>query len=96
MRAVSRKDFLSHGGVGLIGAMLLGAAGCNRSDGKVVRFFTGIRETAALESRAGGSVATGLGGSEKGGKDNGAGIDQIFIRRMHPARMLYLLLYTRR
>ena len=49
MRAVSRKDLLSHGGVGLIGAMLLGAAGCNRSDGKVVRFFTGTRETAALE-----------------------------------------------
>ena len=52
MRAVSRKDFLSHGGVGLIGAMLLGAAGCNRSDGKVVRFFTGTRETAALERAA--------------------------------------------
>jgi raffinose/stachyose/melibiose transport system substrate-binding protein len=29
--------------------MLLGAAGCNSSHGKVVRFFTGTRETAALE-----------------------------------------------
>jgi raffinose/stachyose/melibiose transport system substrate-binding protein len=29
--------------------MLLGAAGCNRSHVKVVRFFTGTRETAALE-----------------------------------------------
>src|ERR687898_2886167 len=49
MRAVSRKDFLRFGGAGLIGAMLLGAAGCNSSHGKVVRFFTGTRETAALE-----------------------------------------------
>jgi hypothetical protein len=54
MRAVSRKDFLRHGGAGLIDAMLRGAAGCNSRNGKVV------------------------------------------IRRMHPARMLYLLLYTRR
>ena len=52
MRAVSRRDFLRHGGVGLIGAMLLGTAGCNSSDGKVVRFFTGTRETAALERAA--------------------------------------------
>src|SRR5688572_11462146 len=49
MRAVSRKDFLRFGGAGLIGAMLPGAAGCNSSHGKVVRFFTGTRETAALE-----------------------------------------------
>jgi raffinose/stachyose/melibiose transport system substrate-binding protein len=49
MRAVSRKEFLRLGGAGLGGAMLLGAAGCNSSHGKVVRFFTGTRETAALE-----------------------------------------------
>jgi raffinose/stachyose/melibiose transport system substrate-binding protein len=29
--------------------MLLGTAGCNSGHGKVVRFFTGTRETAALE-----------------------------------------------
>jgi len=49
MRAVSRKNFLRLGGAGLIGAMLPGAAGCNRSHSKVVRFFTGTKETAALE-----------------------------------------------
>jgi raffinose/stachyose/melibiose transport system substrate-binding protein len=49
MRAVSRKDFLRLGGAGLVSAMLPGAAGCNRSQVKVVRFFTGTRETAALE-----------------------------------------------
>jgi raffinose/stachyose/melibiose transport system substrate-binding protein len=49
MTAVSRKDFMRRGGAGLIGAMLLGAAGCNSSQGKVVRFLTGTRETAALE-----------------------------------------------
>ena len=49
MRAVSRKDFLRLGGAGLVSAMLPGAAGCNRSHVKVVRFFTGTRETAALE-----------------------------------------------
>ena len=49
VRAVSRKDFLRFGGAGLIGAMLLGTAGCNSSQGKVVRFLTGTRETAALE-----------------------------------------------
>jgi raffinose/stachyose/melibiose transport system substrate-binding protein len=48
-RAVSRKDFLRLGGAGFLGAMLLFAAGCNRSHGKVVRFFTGTKETAALE-----------------------------------------------
>ena len=50
MRAVSRKDFLRLGGAGLIGASLLGTAGCNRSHGKVVRFLIGTRETAALET----------------------------------------------
>jgi raffinose/stachyose/melibiose transport system substrate-binding protein len=49
MRAVSRKDFLRLGGAGLIGVTLPGAAGCNGSHGKVVRFLTGTRETAALE-----------------------------------------------
>src|SRR5215208_3008959 len=49
MRAVSRKDFLRLGGAGLVSAMLPGAAGCNARQVKVVRFFTGTRETAALE-----------------------------------------------
>jgi raffinose/stachyose/melibiose transport system substrate-binding protein len=49
MRAVSRRDFLRLGGAGLVSAMLFGAAGCNGSQVKVVRFFTGTRETAALE-----------------------------------------------
>jgi raffinose/stachyose/melibiose transport system substrate-binding protein len=49
MRAVSRKDFLRLGGAGLVSAMLPGAAGCNGRQVKVVRFFTGTRETAALE-----------------------------------------------
>src|ERR687897_2685949 len=49
MRAVSRKDFLRLGGAGLVIAMLPGAAGCNGRQVKVVRFFTGTRETAALE-----------------------------------------------
>src|ERR671913_1046903 len=49
MEAVSRKDFLRLGSAGLVSAMLLGAAGCNGSQVKVVRFFTGTRETAALE-----------------------------------------------
>ena len=52
MRTVSRKYFLRLGGAGLISAMLLGAAGCNRSHAKVVRFLTGTRETAALERTA--------------------------------------------
>jgi len=52
MRTVSRKYFLRLGGAGLISAMLLGAAGCNRSHAKVVRFLTGTRETAALERAA--------------------------------------------
>ncbi len=49
MRAVSRKDFLRLSGAGLAGVALLGAAGCDRSHSKVVRFFTGTKETAALE-----------------------------------------------
>jgi raffinose/stachyose/melibiose transport system substrate-binding protein len=52
MTAVSRREFLRRGGAGLIGAMLLGSAGCNSSRGKVVRFLTGTRETAALERAA--------------------------------------------
>jgi raffinose/stachyose/melibiose transport system substrate-binding protein len=52
MTAVSRREFLRRGGAGLIGAMLLGAAGCNSNHGKVVRFLTGTRETAALERAA--------------------------------------------
>ena len=51
-RAVSRKDFLRLGGVGLAGAALVGAAGCGGSLGgnkEVVRFFTGTEETAAQE-----------------------------------------------
>jgi raffinose/stachyose/melibiose transport system substrate-binding protein len=52
MTAVSRREFLRRGGAGLIGAMLLGAAGCKSSHGKVVRFLTGTRETAALERAA--------------------------------------------
>src|ERR671918_1234856 len=49
MREVSRKDFLRLGGAGLVSALLPGAAGCNGRQVKVVRFFTGTRETAALE-----------------------------------------------
>jgi len=52
MRAVSRKGFLRLGGAGLIGVMLVGAAGCNRRHGKVVGFLTGTKETAALERAA--------------------------------------------
>ena len=52
MREVSRKDFLRLGGAGLVSAMLPGAAGCNGRQVKVVRFFTGTRETAALERAA--------------------------------------------
>jgi raffinose/stachyose/melibiose transport system substrate-binding protein len=52
MTAVSRREFLRRGGAGLIGAMLLGSAGCNSSHSKVVRFLTGTRETAALERAA--------------------------------------------
>ncbi len=51
-RAVSRKDFLRLGGVGLAGAALVGAAGCSGGLGgnkEVVRFLTGTEETAAQE-----------------------------------------------
>jgi raffinose/stachyose/melibiose transport system substrate-binding protein len=51
-RALSRKDFLKLGGVGLTGATLLGAAGCgggSQGGEKVIRMFVGTAETAALE-----------------------------------------------
>ena len=51
-RAVSRKDFLRLGGVGLAGAGLLGAASCGGGLGgkkEVVRFFTGTEETTTQE-----------------------------------------------
>jgi raffinose/stachyose/melibiose transport system substrate-binding protein len=50
-RAVSRRDFLKLGGVGLAGAALLGAVGCGQSQGggQVVKFFTGTAETTADE-----------------------------------------------
>ncbi len=53
-RTVSRKDFLRLGGGGLVGATLLGTAGCGRSsgDGEVIRMFVGQAETAALEREA--------------------------------------------
>jgi raffinose/stachyose/melibiose transport system substrate-binding protein len=54
-RAVSRKDFLRLGGVGLAGTALLGAAGCGGRLGgnkKVVRFLTGPEETTIQERAA--------------------------------------------
>jgi raffinose/stachyose/melibiose transport system substrate-binding protein len=51
-RAVSRKDFLRLGGMGLTGVALLGAAGCGGSLGgnkDVVRFLTGTEETTTQE-----------------------------------------------
>src|SRR3712207_5935201 len=51
-RAVSRKDFLRLGGVGLTGVALVGAAGCGGSLGgnrDVVRFLTGTEETTTQE-----------------------------------------------
>jgi ABC-type glycerol-3-phosphate transport system substrate-binding protein len=52
-RAISRKDFLRLGGVGLAGAALLGTAGCGGTllggDKKVVRFLTTAEETATQE-----------------------------------------------
>jgi raffinose/stachyose/melibiose transport system substrate-binding protein len=51
-RAVSRKDFLRFGGVGLTGVALLGAAGCGiRLGGNkdVVSFLTGTEETTVQE-----------------------------------------------
>ena len=50
--AVSRKDFLRFGGVGLTGVALLGAAGCGRILGgnrDVVKFLTGTEETTIQE-----------------------------------------------
>jgi raffinose/stachyose/melibiose transport system substrate-binding protein len=53
MRAVSRKEFLRLGGVGLAGAALLGTVGCGGNGGaqgdRVIRYFTGVAETTALE-----------------------------------------------
>ena len=48
-RAVSRKNFLMLGGVGLAGAALLAAAGCGRSRSGAVRFLDETTETTALE-----------------------------------------------
>ena len=51
-RAVSRKDFLRLGGVGLTGVALLGVGGCGGSLGgnkDVVRFLTGTEETTTQE-----------------------------------------------
>ena len=50
--AVSRKDFLRFGGVGLTGVALLSAAGCGRRLGgnrDVVKFLTGTEETTIQE-----------------------------------------------
>ncbi len=53
-RAVSRKDFLRLGGVGLAGAALLGAADCggSLSGNKVVKFLTSPEETSIQERAA--------------------------------------------
>jgi raffinose/stachyose/melibiose transport system substrate-binding protein len=51
-RIISRKDFLKLGGAGFAGAVLSASTGCGRSRGKVVRLFTGIQETTALERAA--------------------------------------------
>ncbi len=51
-RAVSRKDFLRLGSMGLTGVALFGAAGCGGSLGgnkDVVRFLTGTEETTTQE-----------------------------------------------
>jgi raffinose/stachyose/melibiose transport system substrate-binding protein len=48
-RAVSRKDFLRLGGVGLAGVAFLGAAGCGGSRSETVRFLDETTETTALE-----------------------------------------------
>ncbi len=50
MRTLRRKDFLRLSGAGLVSVVLPIATGCDRSNTKeVVRFFTGTKETAALE-----------------------------------------------
>jgi ABC-type glycerol-3-phosphate transport system substrate-binding protein len=53
-RAISRKDFLRLGGVGLTGATLLGAVGCDGSlsGNKVVKFLTNAEETSIQERAA--------------------------------------------
>ena len=51
-RAVSRKDFLRLGGMGLAGAVLLGTAGCGGNRGEVVDFLAATRETTILERAA--------------------------------------------
>jgi raffinose/stachyose/melibiose transport system substrate-binding protein len=53
-RAITRRDFLRLGGVGLASAALLGAAGCGNLSGdrKVVRFLTSTEETTILERAA--------------------------------------------
>src|SRR3712207_6441630 len=53
-RAISRKDFLRLGGVGLAGAALVGTANCSRSlsGDKVVRFLTTAEETSIQERAA--------------------------------------------
>jgi raffinose/stachyose/melibiose transport system substrate-binding protein len=51
-KGFSRKEFLRLGGAGLAGATLLGVAGCGGSQqggGEVIRYFTGVAETTALE-----------------------------------------------
>jgi raffinose/stachyose/melibiose transport system substrate-binding protein len=50
-RAVSRKDFLRLGGMGLAGAVLLGNAGCGGSR-DVIKFLAATRETTVLERTA--------------------------------------------
>jgi raffinose/stachyose/melibiose transport system substrate-binding protein len=55
MRPVSRKEFLKLGGAGLAGAALLGTVGCGggqQGGGQVIRYFTGVLETTALEKAA--------------------------------------------
>ena len=51
---VSRKDFLRLGGVGLVSATLLGAAGCggSLSGSQVVKFLTNAEETSIQERAA--------------------------------------------
>jgi raffinose/stachyose/melibiose transport system substrate-binding protein len=52
MRPVSRREFLKLGGTGLAGAALLGTVGCGggrQGGGQVIRYFTGVAETTALE-----------------------------------------------
>jgi raffinose/stachyose/melibiose transport system substrate-binding protein len=51
-RAVSRKDFLRLGGIGLAGAVLLGTGGCGGNRGEVVDFLAATRETTILERAA--------------------------------------------